>query len=532
MSFTQFGWPVTLAGMVALAGIVFLLQRLRARRRVLRLPTAGLWAQAMRDAPVRVLGGRFRYWLAYLLILAIALLLWIAAAHPQWSPTPADGGMQRFYLDNSALMTAGGDLAAAKRALLADVRATPADRREVILGDAVGTRLLAPGESVSLLSRRLDMVSAEPRPSDFRTWMQGASRATVRYYGAWGAARAVPRSAALRYGYLANPVPGNRGIVALGVTPAASGQIGKADLLVTVAAADAPAPTMADLGWTVDGRGFTPARIEALGGGRYIARDIDAAGGVVGVTLRRGDGFTADDQATIRVPDRRPIGIALLDGTPPAIRAAVAADPSLRVVPVAKARLVVGDAHSTEGARRPALVLSNAAAQAFTFAGPGEAERGAVATRLDTLGLAQLDAGALADALRRPVGVDVRDAPQRRVTAWRAMFAPPSPFIQSPAMPIFVSRSLHWLAGRQPWRSVAQAAADNDPLAAPTGKNEIPPSLTDRATTLAAADTSVRPAVTHGGGAWSSDLPFLLLLLTAGALLGVEWWLVQRRAIP
>ncbi|MDR6125675.1 hypothetical protein [Sphingomonas sp. SORGH_AS_0438] len=237
MSAALFGWPVTLAGAAALAGIVYLLQRLRARRRVLRLPTAGLWAQAMREAPVSVLGGRFRYWLAYLLILAIALLIWIAAAHPTWSPAPGGGGMQRFYLDNSALMTGGDDLARAKRALLADVRATPADRREVILGDAVGTRLLAPGESASLLSRRLDMVSAAVRPSAFADWARQVDPATVRYYGAWGAAHPAARSAALRYGYLADPVPGNRGIVALGVTPAASGQAGKADLLVTVAAA-------------------------------------------------------------------------------------------------------------------------------------------------------------------------------------------------------------------------------------------------------------------------------------------------------
>jgi len=150
--------------------------------------------------------------------------------------------------------------------------------------------------------------------------------------------------------------------------------------------------------------------------------------------------------------------------------------------------------------------------------------------RLDNLGLAGLDAGALADALHRPVGVDIHDARQRQVTAWRAIFAPGSPFVQSPAMPIFVSRSLHWLAQRQDWQSVAQDGVD--PLAAPAARRDQPVSLTDRATTLAAADTSPRPVVEHSGGACPSDLPFLLLLLAAGTLLGVEWWLVQRRVIP
>lgn len=532
MSPTQFGWPVTLAGMVALAGIVFLLQRLRAQRRVLRLPTAGLWAQALRDTPVRVLGGRFRYWLAYLLILAIALLLWLAAAHPQGTSATSGGGLQRFYFDNSALMTGGGDLVRAKRALLADVRATPADRREVILGDAVGTTLLAPGESVSLLSRRLDMVSAEARPSTFGAWASKADATTVHYYGAWGAARVAQRSGRLRYGYLADPVPDNHGIVALGVTPAASGQVGKADLVVTVAAAHRPLPTAADLRWTENGRGVTPSRVEALGGGRFLARDVDAAGEVVGVALAQGDGFAADDEAAIRVADRRPVKVALLDGTPPAIRAAVTADPSLTLASAAQAQVVVGNPAAVRAAGRPGLVLSDAAEQAFTFAGPGESQRGPIAARLDTLGLAQFDAGALADALHRPVGVDVRDAGQRRITAWRAIFAPASPFVQSPAMPVFVSRSLHWLGQRQAWHSFAQAGDIGDSLTAPPGKGETAVSLTDRATTLAAADTSAHPAVVNSGGVWPSDLPFLLLLLTAGVLLGVEWWLVQRRVIP
>lgn len=517
MSFTSFGWPATVAGMIALAGIVFLLQRLRAERRVLRLPTAGLWAQAMRDTPSRVLGGRFRYWLTYLLILAIAVLLWLAAAHPQARPGAGDGRMQRFYLDNSALMTGGDDLAQAKRALLADVRAAPANRREVVLGDAVGTRLLAAGESVSLLSRRLDKVKAEARPSTFGTWLTQAKRgkARIRYYGAWGAVRDV-HPAALHYGYLAPPVPDNRGIVALGVTPAASGRVGKADALVTVAAAHGPAPTASELRWAMDGRGFTPARIEALGGGRFIARDLDATGALLSVALARGDGFAADDSAWVRLADRRPLRVALLDGTPSAVRTVVAADPSLAMVSADRAQVVVGSARAVQSIDRPALILSDPATQprAFMFAGPGEADRGGLAGRLDSLGLTGIDAGALADALHRPIGVDARNGRQRSVAFWAGIVGPASPFTRSPVMPIFISRSLQWLGGREGGASFDKAEG-----------------LTDRATTLAAADASPRPTVESPGGAWPPDMPFILLLLVAGSLLGVEWWLVQRRVI-
>lgn len=537
MSFAHFGLPVTMAGMIALAGIVYLLQRLRPERRVLRLPTAALWAQAMRDTPARVLGGRFRYWLAYLLILTITLLLWLAASHPQVDPAAAGGRMQIFYLDNSAALTGGSDLARARRALLADVRATPADRRQVVLGDAIGTRLLAAGESVSLLSRRLDMVSAQARPSTFASWLTrvGRGQAGIRYYGSWGVARSAVAEARptvpLRYGYLADPVPDNRGITALGVTPAASGRVGKADALVTVLAAHGPAPTASALRWTMDGRGFTPARVETLGDGRFVARDVDATGGTLGVALARGDGFAADDQARLRLADRRPLRVALLDGTPLVIRAVVAADPALAVVPGGQAQVVVGSAQGVRGVDRPALILTDPTtqAQAFLFAGPGEADRGGVAPRLATLGLAQLDAAALADALHRPIGVDARDAGRRSVALWADILRPTSPFVESPVMPVFISRSLQWLGGREHWTSFAKAGVPPDPPLA--SRAEGPVSLTDRATTLAVADMSPRPATPPLGGACPPDGPFLLLLVVAGLLLGVEWWLVQRRVM-
>lgn len=505
MTFATFGWPLVLAGAIGLAALVYALQRLRPQRRVVRLPAAALWAQAMRDTPARVLGGRFRHWPAFLLILAIALSLWIAAAQPQAGPA-AGLGRQFFYLDNSALLTGGGRWAAAKRALLADVRAVAADRREVVLGDAVATRLLLPGESVSLLSRRLDMVHPEARPSRFADWLSNAADVQVRYYGG-----SPVRDGRVAYGYLPDPVSGNRGIVALGVEPARSGAVAKADLLVAVAAANGAVPSPADLHWTLDERAFDPPGLKPLGDGRYLLPEIDAAGQRVGVTLAPGDGFGADDSASLRLPDRRPLRVALLAGTPATLRAAVAADASLTVVPLAQAQVAIGDNRAVEQAKLPVLAIADPPAQrqAFVFAGPGEAARGDLAARLDELGLREVDAAALADALRRPIGVDLRDATERRVGIWSSVFAPDTPFVDSAAMPLLVSRSLHWLGGTSAWQS-------HDPAA-----------LTDGATTLAAAAPAPGKVQPLDGTGWP-DLPVLGLLTAALLLLGVEWWLVQR----
>uniref|UniRef100_UPI0013039058 hypothetical protein n=1 Tax=Escherichia coli TaxID=562 RepID=UPI0013039058 len=155
-------------------------------------------------------------------------------------------------------------------------------------------------------------------------------------------------------------------------TPAASGQWRKADILVAVAAADGRLPAGGDLGWTLEGRPYAPPRVEALGDGRYLLRDMDAAGGVLGVRLDPGDRFPADDAAQLRPPDRRTLRVALLDGTPPAIRAAVRADDSLIVGPASTAQVVVGDARAVQATGRPALVIADAAVgqPAFVFAGP------------------------------------------------------------------------------------------------------------------------------------------------------------------
>lgn len=529
---TNFGWPMTLLGAGVLAPLLYALQRLRTRRRVVALPGAMLWRQAMQAAPARVLGGRFRYWLAYLLVLAIALLLWLAAAHPALAPV--SGGVQRFYLDSSAVLTGRGDLARAKRALLADVRATPAERREVFAADG---RLLAVGESASLLARRLDSVEAAAQPSAFAAWLaRHSAGASIRYYGGAAALRGVPGT--VRSSYLADPVPDNRGIVALGVSPAASGTWRDADVIAAVAAgAKGALPTAADLRWTLDGKDFAPT-VSALGDGRYLGRDVPATGGVLSVALRRGDGFPADDRATLRLPDRRPLRVALLAGTPAAVRGIVQANDSFAIVPAAQAQVVVGDATAVRPLAKPALVIAADSTQsAFVFAGPREAARGDLVDRLDDLGLAQLDAGALATALHRPIGVDVRDASRRSVAVWSALFAPATPFAQGAAMPVFVAQSLHWLGGGEGWRPYAKAGAPQPDQSALYGLTaardpaDDPTALTDRATTRGVAAAATRP-VTAIAGVLPPDLPFMLLLVGAGLLLALEWWLVQRGRMP
>jgi uncharacterized membrane protein YedE/YeeE len=111
-------WAV-LIGAGALAGLLFVLQILKARQKQVRIAAAGLWAQAARVAPLRVFRQRFQRWLAYLLVLAIALLLWTAGARPELSPR-RDTARHVFYLDATAGLTGSDQFDRARSALIAD----------------------------------------------------------------------------------------------------------------------------------------------------------------------------------------------------------------------------------------------------------------------------------------------------------------------------------------------------------------------------------------------------------------------------
>ncbi|MCJ2185795.1 hypothetical protein [Novosphingobium beihaiensis] len=548
--------PLVLAiGAPVLAAILFALQQLRVRHKTVRLPAAMLWAQAAREAPARSLRERFRYWQTFLLALAIALLLWLGASLPRFGGT-GEAGFHIFYLDNSAVLSGRGSFAAARAALLADVAAIPDGRREVRLGDAQGTLLLARGENVALLAHRLGTVSAQARPSGFANWAPHVpDGAVLHYYGgpsALDAAASAPKGVMVSYGYLAPAVPDNRGIVNLGLVPAASGDWTKADLLVETLAADGSPVPPSDLVFTRAGKPFHPRNLQPLSHNRLLLRGLDADGSVVRAALKHGDDFPADDSAAIHLPSRGPIGVALAPDVPRGIRSVVEADPALYPAPPGKARVLIRRAQDKPGTALPELVLTDAASgsDSFLLAWPGEDSAADPAPQLAATGLSGIDTGALADSLHRRVTLGLKPAEHRSVSVWNEIIAQPD-FRHSSAMPLFVSRSLRWLAGPQPWLPFAKAGAPVPEGTAPGlrplvpgGETVLPAagearigtlpvqvSLLDRATTLGAAHKAEEP-ISHPSGTLPADWPFFLICLAAGLLLAFEWRLYRRGQMP
>lgn len=568
MIFEGFSTATLILGGIALAALLAALQRLRAHRQIVRVATTLFWQTAAQPAPARTLSRRFRHLLAFLLVLAIVWLLWFAAARPAFTPAPGTR-TEVFYLDASAGMTAGARFAEARRALIADAGSVPAARRAVYLGDAYGTRLLAPGEDIALLPYRLANHSPDAIPTRFADWLSARRRAggesgpvAIHYYGTATALKAA-QDATIIQGYVAPPIRGNRGIVAVGAVPAASGAWDKADLLVRVAAA--PGTELpATLRLTRNGKPFEPA-VERGSDGRFVLRDLPADGASIEARLPQGDAFPVDDRATFRLPQRRAIRVAVAADIPAPVRAAIAADPAIEQLPPARAAtdadVVVRSADAAIAPGKPALILAPVSADtaAFRFSDPVATSQDALADTLDQLGLGQFDAAAAADALGRPVSVELAAGPVRSVTAWRDLFDPSGSIARSSTMPLFVAQSLRWLAASPPWIAEAaaggslsdlssgEALAESPALARRAmggtvaltssgphriGGTPIAVTLADPATTLGA--DAILPAATAPSSApmLPLDLPFTLALLGVLLLGAVEWVLYQRGRVP
>ncbi|GLK48330.1 hypothetical protein GCM10017620_13030 [Brevundimonas intermedia] len=568
MSFLSLPVWAVIAGAFGLAALLFALQILKARQKLVRIAAAGLWAQAARVTPLRVFRQRFQRWLAYLLIVAIALLLWFAGARPEMAPA-RDAADHIFYLDASAGLMGRDDLAQARRALIADARNTDPARRRVYLDGAVATPLLQPGENLALLSQRLDGVRARPAPSSFAEAfvspeLDGAAsprRPTVfHYYGAWSGARPVTPSAGRRlvYGYLAAPTPDNRGIVALGASPAASGDAGRADILVEAIGADGVSLPADALRFSRDGRDVAVETL-ARPDGRLVVRDVIADGGLFAVRLARSDAFPADDQAGLRLPDRRPVRVALSPGAPAAVVRAVRLNPAFTVTAPQDAQVVVRRGSEWFGEGRPALVVSQAGDQsAFVFTyGADEAEPN-LAGALDALGVSAIETQALARFTRRDVAAETRPGQQRGVAVWSALFDEAGGFPAASSFPVFVARTLSWLADAGPWIPYAQAGTDltdqsdlfglssdrriadramkgdlflNQAGETRIGDLRLAVALTNREITMDAARAAPADMVVTSVRGPAVDLLFILLVVIAGLLLLFEWRLHQRGAM-
>ncbi len=491
MRFTFFS-PVTFAlGAAVIAGMLFLLQRLRVRFAELEVVTTLFWREAIEETRARVFVQRFRHPLAYALFLLIAILLWFAAAGPVRSS--AGDGRYVLLLDASAGMARSGRFARAIEVLKRRAAELPRSTTSVFVANSRLTTVLEPDEPLQILGRRLLDRSPESCPSTLESAILAIAESepspastpsttgsdeepgnalTIEIVGDGPVAESVAKIASSRNRRVfvarvdlddpSTVAMANAGIIALGVSESLSGAADRVDLYLEVAGVDpgARAPVAVE----VDGRPIAsdliglPARASVTDPARrrFVVRDLPARGGTVEAYLSSAtpDGLALDDRAKLVLPNRPPLRVALLalpGDAATAIGSALAADTGIEVVTDAP-DVVVRRKGDGGFPGTPALELDEAMTGPAFVVGieRGEAQD-VLADSFERLGLRDIDAVALATAAQRPIELSVETAVEHRsVTIWSDLLAATHDFTASRAFPRFVARAMRFLAARPP----------------------------------------------------------------------------------
>ncbi|MDE0419815.1 MAG: hypothetical protein OXK76_02870, partial [Gammaproteobacteria bacterium] len=498
--------------------------------------------------------------------LAICTLLWLAFAGPE-AHEDRTSAYRVLFLDGSAHTAGGDDFERAVDKLKADLAGLPEGRREVIWGGARNIKLLKAGEDRLLLDRRLASLAPEAAPSALNEQLRllsvpGVAPAALEFvvYGRAPAEFAVierlPTGTRLSRAIDYPDGESNHGIAALGVNPAASGRWDRVDLLIRIAGTP-DAVVGDDMTVEVGGQPLGDDRLERLGDGLALVRDLAADGREVEVRLEASDELALDNTARLTLPTRRAVRVALADDLDPAIRHAIEADPGLTIIDEdASVAIRVRGAAAFSGL--PALEFAPAAGQATAFeidyTGNDSAEL-ALRASVTALGLDQIDAAGLAAEAQRPVGVQLRQAELPGISVWEELLAHYN-FTGSRSFPVFISRSVRWLAGEPAWHpylaagrplpnaTVWSLAADVDPSLDALGADyvlgaagTVSSDRGDEAVAMLSDTVTERRSgapllASQAGGDFAGTGIVTWLILAALLLLGAEWYLYQRGLMP
>lgn len=571
MSFFNLSPLLVGLGLLALAGLLFLLQQLRIRYTELPVATTMFWAAAVREAPVRVLRQRFRHLLAYLLALLICWLLWIGFGGPL-TGAQRTSGFNVLVIDGSAHAASGDTFQQSKRQLLNDVSKYARDSREVFLSGAQNVRVLATGEEKLVLERRLDEFEPVAASSSLEELLRLLPRNNsypdevniVVYGGAPISQHALDR---LPDGYsVSRKIETlddfeNRGIVALGIAEPLSGEWDTVDVLFRILATEGLAIEPDDFRVQIGEQELAATRLESISSNEFRVRDVLADGSVFSVSIEQSDDLEFDNEALVTLPTKERILVALGSDVPTAIRRAVDADEGIEIVGSGASVAILGPADLESSIPYLRATTMGAQEKAFVIGYTGELDaREALHQSIADLGLAEIDSVAMATELNQEISIELEDSDMRYISVWSELVSESFNFKDSLSFPIFVSKSIRYLADQEAW--YAYLAAGRQPVEQTSGsslassdllaeyaigasyvRNEagtlelrdgssLQVSLLDPSTAVRAGSQNLTDAVMETSNAQTVWGIATWLALLAVLLLGLEWYLYQRGLMP
>jgi hypothetical protein len=581
MNFANLSAIGVVAGLAGLAALLFALQQLRTRYRDVTVVTTMFWKQVVDEAPVRKLRERFRHPLAYVLVLAICSLLWLAFAEPRFGGRD-DQTFHVLVLDGSAGMAAGDRFDATVARLKDYASRLPADRRQVIWAGGEVRPLLSPGEHELLLSKRLERMSPEPAPSSLERVVRqlsamapstAASATSVVVFGDAPVRQEVialaPSSFSVKRALAPSTLQGNSGITALGVADAASGAWDKVDVYTELTG---PTPTRTIVGSAdtaavridIDGKAIPAESITRAGQG-FVVHDVPADGALLTVRTAGEDSLPLDNSASIRLPKKPLVRVQLSASLTATLGPVLQSDPGVTLVD-ANADVVIRRAGEAIGGNAPTLEFVSAAsqAQAFLLTHPNSMNSNVVfVNAVEDIGLKQIDAMSLARDSGRSIEVSVATGGQWRFSVWEELLSDSFNFTRSRAFPLFVANSVRWLAGAEAWHPFvaagqplvttgpgehAQVVAASGRALDPLNAAFVPPaagelkvsgdgtplsvSLLEPDVTRGARDESLQIASLDTIDLVPDSSPATWLLVLALLLLAAEWYFFQMGRMP
>lgn len=545
------------AGLAGLAGLLYMMQHLRVRYREIPVATTMFWRAALEEAPVRVFKQRFRHFWAYLLILAICSLIWVSFADPRWE---GEGGEQSYVLllDGSAGMARGNAFEKAVDQLKKDISSMPADRRQVLwVGGHVKT-LLAPGEHVLLLDKRLESLAPEAAPSSLERELRQLAMvsredaaATILIYGDAPVRQQVldmmPATYKIQRAAEAELESGNRGITALGVSEALSGKWDRVDVLIKLESDEDQLLGAKDVKITLNGQTLENVSFMETGKGAFMIKDVPAKGGLLKVALLEEDILSLDNTAELRLPERPMIRVQLSPSLS-SLRTVLGADRAVELV-TEKPDVVIkrkGEAFGGDVATLEFVPQSEQDAS-FKLIYPGDEDSTELlGSAVQALGLNQIDATSLAGASQKPISISAEGGDAWRFAVWEELLGNDYNFVQSRSFPLFMAKSIRWLAQTKSWHPYVAAGSplvtngfgDRNVLgvnyvpAAGGKEGKLVVSLLDPAITAGNIDGAVEVKGASLGTVLESQDFVTWLLLLALLLLSAEWYFYQKGRMP
>lgn len=532
------------AGLAALAGGLYLLQRLRVRHARVEVVTTLFWKQVLEDTHARELTQRFRHLPAYLLLVAVAASLWSGVAGVE---AERDSGRRTvLLLDQSSLAAVGDRWDGWGRLLLELHERCDPDRTTVVACGALPRTLASEGEATPVLRERLAGLEPELTAPSMESTLLGLLR-TKHDLEPWrlvlvgeapvtaALVEALPEDVELTRATLpTSSALDAPGLLAVGAGHGAAWT--EATVLVRARGASAsagadPAPEL-----ILDGQPWTAAPFQEGAAWRY--EGLPANGGLLEVRL---PGARAPhDRARLALPVRTPVLVAVEPALEPLVGAVLDAHPGLQRSDEGQAEVVIRSGGASLGSGLPALELAPASAgsAAVELQVPSEAvpSSAVLSELLVATGLDRLAGSELATQVGRTLEATLSTGPVRGVRLWTELVEPSDEGLRaSRAFPLLVARALEWLRAAPALVPEARAgstlpvelATPEQRLAAPSARVALLRAAAASARGTALPEVSVLPEVTAfapeaAGNAAELPAP----VLEAGTGWGLGTWLL------